>query len=146
MYPSPTWQRVEEGPLIERERAVCLLQEATRFLQHYSSNPSCLNQQRNQQGTEDCVQFVPSNSNHNVPHTTLTRRDRDGVSGQSRSVLENFQALFAPYSQRPRPSAISSVQILQPPAKTMYVCIYVEHPFSIDSPNMMDFSPEVTRV
>ena len=32
-------------------------------------------------------------------------------------VLENFQALFAPYSQRPRPSAISSVQISQPPAK-----------------------------
>ena len=93
---------------------MCLLQEATRFLQHYSSNPSCLNQQGNQQGTEDCVQFVPSNSNHNVPLAPLTRRDRDGVSGQSRRVLhvENFQALFAPYSQRPRPSAISSVQIL----------------------------------
>ena len=105
------------GGSFDRERAVSLLQEATRLLQHYSSNPSSLNQQRNQQGIEDCVQSAPSNSTQNAPRAPLTRRDPDGESGQSRRLLENFQALFAPYSQRPRPSATSSVQISQPPAK-----------------------------
>ena len=65
----------DERGSFDREKAVSLLIEATRFLQYYSSNPSSLNQQRNQQGPEDCVHFASSSSNQNVP--AQTRRDRD---------------------------------------------------------------------
>ena len=87
MYSTTTNMAEDRRGSFDRKKAVSLLLEATRFLQHYSSNPPVLNQQRNQQGTEDCVQFASSSSNQNVP--PQTRRDRDGESRQSRRVLEN---------------------------------------------------------
>ena len=97
----------------DRQRAVSLLQEATHFLQQYSSHPTS---STNQSVRRDS-QHLPSSSVSSQIARPPTSQNRDPGEFHSRRVLQNFQALFAPYPSRPGPSTSSSVQISQPPKK-----------------------------
>ena len=96
---------------IDLQRAVSLLQEATHFLQQYSSHPT--------NSTNQIVRGRFSALNLNKFRSSQiarppTSQNRDSGEFHWRIVLQNFQALFAPYPSRPGPSTSSSVQISQP--------------------------------
>ena len=103
------------GEAFGRQRAVSLLQEATRFLQQYSTQTASSNARE----TGDSQQSTSTTATLMSLSTLNVRPSTSQESGKSRSsrVLQNFQAFFAPYHSRPGPSTCSSVQMSQPPPK-----------------------------
>ena len=98
----------------DRQRAVSLLQEATHFLQQYSSHST---RSTNQSVRRDSQHLTSTSSVSSQIARPSTSQNRDSGEFHSRRVLQNFQALFAPYPSRPGPSTSSSVQTSQPPKK-----------------------------
>ena len=84
------------------------------FLQQYSSHPTS---STNQSVRGDSQHLTSTSSVSSQIARPPTSQNRDSGQFHSRRVLENFQALFAPYPSRPGPSTSSSVQISQPPKK-----------------------------
>ena len=95
----------------DRQRAVSLLQEATHFLQQYSRHPTS---STNQSMRVDSQLLTSTSSISSQIARLPTSQNRDSGEFHSRRVLQNFQALFAPYPSRPGPSTSSSVRISQP--------------------------------
>ena len=84
-----------ESSTFDQRRAVSLLQEATRFLQEYSS-----------QGDRTSPTGVSSNVQQPAEAAPSTSRAEPSTS----RVLQNFRSIFAPYAQRLSPGACSSRQ------------------------------------
>ena len=103
------------GEAFDRQRAVSLLQEATRFLQQYSTQTASSSPREtgdSQQSTSTTTTSMSLSTLNVRPSTSQESRD-----SRSTRVLQNFQTLFAPYRSRPGPSTCSSVQMSQPPVK-----------------------------
>ena len=84
-----------ESSTFDQRRAVSLLQEATRFLQEYSS-----------QGDRTSPTGVSSNAQQPAEVAPSTSRAEPSTS----RALQNFRSIFAPYAQRLSPGACSSRQ------------------------------------